>query len=356
MEFGLNDVVCPAGGLCVAVGQTPTLEGAAASFAPGSGAPAATSESVTPTSGTFGQPISATVTRSSPVGTPGGRVYFVDGVFADYPQRLDESGQTVFTMRDLAPGSHTLTAAYVGPSGSVLGRWDVPTNRARSTAANVDVTCATTISGELPKNLVVSNSGVCRLRRPRLRLRQCPHRRVVVGCIVDDHGFDHRERGEWAADVCEHDRQSAKVTSATGYVLVGDRGPGENFELAAQQTPSVEREAVSESDGATAVGNSVGSMTTSVRARRYPFELAPRLAPNTLLPAARAHSWPVGRTARTDRRSKDRMQRQGAARSTTTPTSRSSPAASPRRPRGHRDGRPVGEFSVLGSLRHPNKG
>jgi len=284
MESGLTDVVCPGGGPCVAVGQTTGLEGAVVSFAPGSGASAATSVSVTPTSGSFGQPVSATVTVSSPVGTPGGRVYFaIDGVFDDYPQRLDESGQTVFTMRDLAPGTHTLTAAYVGPGGVFSGGGTA--YEPGSATTNVDVTCATTVSGEWPRNLVVSNPGVCLSGAHvsgTVSVRTGASLSVASSTITGSLAAT----GASALRVCASTvEQSAKVNGATGYVLIGDRGEGENFDGCRANTVKGALTLSNDSGGATAVGNSVGSIkaATVSGAGGYPFELAPRLAPNTLL-------------------------------------------------------------------------
>jgi hypothetical protein len=284
MESGLSDTVCPGGGPCVAVGQTTTLKGAVASFAPGSGAPAATSVSATPANGSFGQPVSATVTVSSPVGTPSGRVYVaIDGVFADYPQRLDESGQTVFTLRGLAPGTHTLTAAYVGPGGVFSGGGT--DYESGSATTNVDVSCATTISGEWPKNLVVSNPGVCLSGAHvsgsvsvRTGASLSIASSTITGSLVAN--------GPSALRVCGSTvEQSAKVSGATGYVLIGDRGVGENFDGCRANTIKSALTLSNDTAGATAVGNSVGSIkaATVSGAGGYPFELSPRLAPNTLL-------------------------------------------------------------------------
>jgi Bacterial Ig-like domain (group 3) len=283
-ESGLSDIACPAGGACVAVGQTSSLEGAVVSFAPASGAPAATAVSVTPTSGAFGQPVSATVTVSSPVGTPSGRVYFaIDGVFADYPQRLDESGQTVFTLRGLAPGTHTLTAAYVGPGGVFSGGGTA--YESDSATTNVDVTCATTISGEWPRNLVVSNPGVC-LSGARVSGTVSVRNGASLSIASSTITGSLAASGPSALRVCGSTvEQSAKVSGATGYVLIGDRGVGENFDGCPANTIKGTLTLSNDAGGATAVGNSVGSIkaATVSGAGGYPFELAPRLAPNTLL-------------------------------------------------------------------------
>jgi hypothetical protein len=219
-----NDIVCPVAANCIMVGQTSAREGAVLAFPPGTGSPAKTALNATPSTSSFGQSVSATATVSSPAGTPTGVVFFaVDGLFSDYPQTLDGSGQKVFTLNGLAPGSHTITAAYVGPRGafSAGGTFYQP----GSATSSINVGCATTITGK---------QGSLKITQPAT----CLSSAQVGGSITVKAGASASiesstikgsitASGAGAFRMCASTvGGSLSITKATGYVLVGDRAPG----------------------------------------------------------------------------------------------------------------------------------
>ena len=170
-----------------------------------------------------------------------------------------------------------------GPSGTFSGGGIY--YEPGSATATLDVTCATTISGEWPKNLVISNPGVCLSAAHvsgSVTVRTGASLSVASSTITGSLAVS----GASALRVCASTvEQSVKVNGATGYILIGDRGEGENLDGCRANTIKGALTLSKDSGGATAVGNSVGSIkaATVSGAGGYPFELAPRLAPNTLL-------------------------------------------------------------------------
>jgi len=63
-----------------------------------------------------GQPVSLTVQVSSPNGVPAGTVSFYDGTTLLAALALNATGQATLSTSSLAPGSHSITAAYGGSS------------------------------------------------------------------------------------------------------------------------------------------------------------------------------------------------------------------------------------------------
>jgi len=278
-----NDIVCPVAANCIMVGQTSGEEGAVLAFAPGSGSPAKTALSVTPSAGSFGQSVGATATVSSPAGTPAGVAFFaVDGLFSDYPQALDGSGKKVFTLNGLAPGSHTISVAYVGPRGAFSpgGTFYQP----GSATSSINVGCGTTITGK-QGSLNITQPATC-LSGTQVggSITVKPGASVSIESSTINGSIT--ASGAGAFRMCASTvGGSLSITKATGYVLAGDRGPGENFDNCTANTIHGPVKLENDNSGVTAVGNSVGSITTLNDSGRggFPFELAPRLAPNTLL-------------------------------------------------------------------------
>lgn len=64
----------------------------------------------------FGQPVTFSVSVTSPAGTPTGVVTFFDGTNILGTQALNTLGQTTFTTTNLSIGTHTITATYDGDS------------------------------------------------------------------------------------------------------------------------------------------------------------------------------------------------------------------------------------------------
>jgi hypothetical protein len=279
------DLACPPAADCVAVGLTLGEEGVVLSFPPGSGAPAGTAVSVAPNSSSFGQRVSATVTVSSSAGTPTGEVYFaVDGVFSDYPQMLDGSGRTVFTINGLASGGHTITAAYVGPTGpfSPGGTFYQP----GSATATTSVACATTITGQQNKSLNVTQPATC-LSGAQVSGSINVGRGASLSIASSTINGSVNANGAGVFRMCASTIGGAlNITNANGYVLVGDRSPVEDFDSCAANTVHGSLNLVNDTNGARAIANSVGGAINTVNDSGrggYPFELSPALAPNTLL-------------------------------------------------------------------------
>lgn len=280
-----TDLGCPSAAHCVAVGQTLSGEGFVLSFPLSGGAPADTTVSVAPTSSSFGQAVSATVAVSSSAGTPTGEVYFaVDGVFPDYPQRLDGSGQTVFTIHGLAPGSHTITAAYVGPTGTFSpGRTYYEPGSATATAG---VTCATTITGQQNQSFTITQPATC-LSGAQVSGSINVQRGASLSIDSSTINGSVNANGAGVFRMCASTvGGSLNITNASGYVLVGDRAPNEDFDACAANTIHGSMSLVNDTSGARAIGNSVGGAIDTLNDSRpggYTFERSPALAPNTFL-------------------------------------------------------------------------
>jgi hypothetical protein len=281
---GLFDLACAAGGNCVAIGQSSDGQSAVVSFPPGIGAPATTSVTLSPANGLFEQTSTATVTVSSPAGTPTGLVYFaIDGVYADYPQTLGSSGQTTFSMRGLAPGSHTLAASYVGPSGvfSPAATWYQPTTGSGSNTLG----CATTITGQQNRGLNISRVGTCISNASvagSVNIQPGASASIASSTIAGS--LTATTAG--ALRMCATSvGGSLNVTNATGYVLVGDRAPNEDYDSCAADTITGSVNLVNDAHGATLLADTIGgSLHTSNDSGvgGFPFETAPELAPNTV--------------------------------------------------------------------------
>lgn len=283
-SFGLlGDLACPPASSCVAVGQTSGGAGAVLSFAPGSSASASTTVSMEPTAAQFGKPVTVAVTVSSPAGTPSGQVYYaLDGVFGDYPQALDSSGKTSFAMNGLAPGSHSLTAAYLGPTGAFSPGGTI--YQPGSASASNSVACNVTITGQQKGNLSISRPASCVTGATVSgSINVAPGASLSIASSSINNSINANGAGVFR--MCGSTLGNAlNVTNATGYVLVGDRTPGEDFDGCAANTIRGSMKLTGDSAGVTAIANTAGSVNLTGDSGRggFPFELAPALAPNTL--------------------------------------------------------------------------
>lgn len=232
----------------------------------------------------FGRTDTATVKVSSPAGTPTGLVYFaIDGVYADYPQALDSSGQTTFSMRGLAPGSHTVAASYVGPSGlfSPAATWYQPTTASGSST----VVCATTITGQQNRSLNVNLPGTC-VSNANLAGSLNVQRGASVSIASSTIARSVNAGNAGVFRMCASSvGGSLNVTNATGYVLVGDRAPNEDYDDCAADKITGSANLVNDTNGATMLADAIGGALNTVNdsgVGGFPFELAPELAPNTV--------------------------------------------------------------------------
>jgi arabinan endo-1,5-alpha-L-arabinosidase len=117
-----------AGSLAVGVHSITAAYGGDATNAPSSSSaiivtvqqqpPAATSVVLTPSANTLlqGLPLElvAVTARTSGTGTPTGSATFFDGTTSVGTAQLDASGRAIFTITNLAPGPHNLTASFSG--------------------------------------------------------------------------------------------------------------------------------------------------------------------------------------------------------------------------------------------------
>jgi Bacterial Ig-like domain (group 3) len=107
-----------------------------------------TTLAVAPSTANAGQPVTLSATVAGP-GTPGGAVTFFDGSTMIGTVALGQGGTAVLVLTSLAPGSHSLSAAYAGD----------PNHLASTSAAVVEVITPAVPMGDGPRVVEVDRFG-----------------------------------------------------------------------------------------------------------------------------------------------------------------------------------------------------